>query len=275
MNADIFSISGILYLAAMVCYLFYLLSKKNLAGAAATFLMISGALCGVISFVLRYKYYYKTMETGLFLSFPVTNMFESVHFCILCTIVIYLVYEFRRKNKFAGLFVASVAGIGILSISLSNFSGEPALFVPALQSYWLLAHVLLSFVSYACFVVAAGLGVVILVSFNKHSAKQQDEYVKNIKIFVSAGFVLFTIGGLIFGAIWANSAWGRFWSWDPKESWAFITWCVYLLFIHLLRRKWPSNKMTAVFSVCGLIVVLFTFLGVNILLSGLHSYGNS
>ncbi len=91
---------------------------------------------------------------------------------------------------------------------------------------------------------------------------------------IAIGFPIFTLGGLIFGAIWADQAWGVYWSWDPKETWSLITWFVYAFFLHArLMRGWRGNKV-AVVAVIGFVTVVFTYLGVNLLLSGLHSYGS-
>ncbi len=90
---------------------------------------------------------------------------------------------------------------------------------------------------------------------------------------IAVGFPIFTLGGLIFGAIWADQAWGVYWSWDPKETWSLITWFVYAFFLHArLMRGWKGNKV-AIVAVVGFVTVVFTYLGVNLLLSGLHSYG--
>ncbi|MGE5892563.1 MAG: c-type cytochrome biogenesis protein CcsB [bacterium] len=90
---------------------------------------------------------------------------------------------------------------------------------------------------------------------------------------IAIGFPIFTLGGLIFGAIWADQAWGVYWSWDPKETWSLITWFFYAFYLHArLMRGWKGNKI-AVVSVLGFIAVIFTYLGVNLFLSGLHSYG--
>ncbi len=90
---------------------------------------------------------------------------------------------------------------------------------------------------------------------------------------IAIGFPVFTLGGLIFGAIWADQAWGRYWSWDPKETWSLITWFVYAFFLHARHmRGWRGDKIAAV-AVIGFISTIFTYLGVNLLLSGLHSYG--
>jgi cytochrome c-type biogenesis protein CcsB len=90
---------------------------------------------------------------------------------------------------------------------------------------------------------------------------------------IAVGFPIFTIGGLIFGAIWADQAWGKYWSWDPKETWSLITWFVYAFYLHARHiRGWRGNKI-AMLSVLGFGCTVFTYLGVNLLLSGLHSYG--
>jgi cytochrome c-type biogenesis protein CcsB len=91
---------------------------------------------------------------------------------------------------------------------------------------------------------------------------------------IAIGFPIFTLGGLIFGAIWADQAWGKYWSWDPKETWSLITWFVYAFYIHARHmRGWRGNKI-AVMAVIGFACTIFTYLGVNLLLSGLHSYGS-
>jgi cytochrome c-type biogenesis protein CcsB len=90
---------------------------------------------------------------------------------------------------------------------------------------------------------------------------------------IAIGFPIFTLGGLIFGAIWADQAWGVYWSWDPKETWSLITWFFYAFFLHArLMKGWRGNKI-AIVAVLGFVAVIFTYLGVNLLLSGLHSYG--
>jgi cytochrome c-type biogenesis protein CcsB len=90
---------------------------------------------------------------------------------------------------------------------------------------------------------------------------------------IAIGFPLFTLGGLIMGAIWANSAWGKYWTWDPKETWSLITWFVYALYLHARFVGGWRGKRVAVLAVVGFIAVIFTYLGVNLVLSGLHSYG--
>jgi len=91
---------------------------------------------------------------------------------------------------------------------------------------------------------------------------------------ISIGFMIFTVGGLIFGAIWADISWGRYWAWDPKETWAFITWLVYAFYLHMRFLRGYDGVRSSSIAVVGFIITIFTYVGVNLLLSGLHSYGS-
>jgi cytochrome c-type biogenesis protein CcsB len=109
----------------------------------------------------------------------------------------------------------------------------------------------------------------VVAAFNVTPSMLDDLTYKTIAI----GFPVFTMGGIIFGAIWADQAWGSYWSWDPKETWSLITWFVYAFYLHArLLRGWKGKKV-AVVAVVGFVTVVFTYLGVNLLLSGLHAYG--
>jgi len=90
---------------------------------------------------------------------------------------------------------------------------------------------------------------------------------------IAIGFPIFTLGGLIFGAIWADQAWGNYWSWDPKETWSLITWFIYAFYLHSRMIRGWRGKRVAIVAVAGFLAVIITYLGVNLLLSGLHSYG--
>ena len=157
--------------------------------------------------------------------------------------------------------------------------------IPALQSNWLLAHVVTCFIGYGAFAVAAGIGILYLL---KNLAGQRklaqnnplsmlpelpvlDDLTHKTIIF---GFMWLT-AGIITGAVWANEAWGTYWSWDPKETWSIITWFVYALALHArFTRGWNGTRI-AWLAILGFLSVLFTYFGVNFVLSGLHSYGAS
>jgi len=137
--------------------------------------------------------------------------------------------------------------------------------MPALKSPWLTVHVITAAVAYAAFALAAGLAA---VQFFPAGQSIKDDH---IYLLVGGGFVLLSLS-IVLGAIWAEQAWGRYWSWDPKETWALITWIIYAIYLHIYRsRDWPGTT-TRWMVIIGFALVLFTFFGVNYLLPGLHSY---
>ena len=143
----------------------------------------------------------------------------------------------------------------------------PVLFLPALQSYWLVAHVTLSFTAYALFGLSACAGAALLCG--GAAPETAAPLIRRLNLL---GLVIFTIGGLFFGSIWAHHSWGRFWAWDPKETWAFITWCAFLAILHFdHRRELPPRKLAAA-TLAAFAVLIFTYVGVNIFFAGLHSY---
>jgi ABC-type transport system involved in cytochrome c biogenesis permease subunit len=141
--------------------------------------------------------------------------------------------------------------------------------IPALQSHWLVMHVLLSFAGEAFFVIAFASALVYLLSSQQEKRDQADRITY---VSVTVGYFLFTVGALIFGMVWAEQAWGSYWSWDPKETWALVTWLTYTLYLHLRFIRGARGKITAWVAVIGFALTMFTFFGVNYLMSGLHSY---
>lgn len=158
--------------------------------------------------------------------------------------------------------------------------------VPALQSNWLISHVVTCFVGYAAF--ALSFVVSILYLFKAGSEKRSPKSAGSFLCFlpssagldeigyktIAIGFPLLTIG-IVTGAFWANVAWGTYWSWDPKETWSLIVWLIYAAYLHArITRGW-RGKRAAILSIVGFAATLFCYLGVNLILSGLHSYGGS
>jgi cytochrome c-type biogenesis protein CcsB len=142
--------------------------------------------------------------------------------------------------------------------------------IPALQSYWLVLHVSFAFIGEAFFAFAFVAAIYYLIINDEEKKKKSD---KIIYTSIGVGYPIYTAGALIFGAIWAQYAWGRYWSWDPKETWALITWFIYTGYLHTrLVKRW-RGKITAILAIAGFVFTIFTFFGVNYLLSGLHSYG--
>ena len=162
----------------------------------------------------------------------------------------------------------------------SEFGKEIKPLLPALQSNWLVSHVITCFIGYAAFAIACALAISYLIrcwsakSSNREqssslSLEKLDEIIYKMMVF---GFLWLT-AGIITGAIWANSAWGTYWSWDPKETWSLITWFIYALAMHArYTRGWDGTRMSWM-ALIGFVSVIVTYYGVNFLLSGLHSYG--
>lgn len=287
-TGEFFNIAAVLLILAGVIALVGAVFKTYRAAGVVLAINAIALLFMAAGFGLRWKYYIDTMNVGWLLAFPVSTFYESATFFLMSLLAAFLgVFGFRaRKMKKEGgakdcarpeiaqttegltwFVVDFSAGIGILGLSLANISSEPVLFLPSLKSYWLLAHVALSFIAYGMFALAAILAVLALCRSDGREANMA-----RIRALVRAGIVVFTIGGIFFGALWAQTSWGRFWAWDPKETWAFVTWCCYLALIHFDRNNRLSPKKLSIFAIMNFVVVIFTFVGVNVLFAGLHSY---
>jgi len=360
MNSSFFfGVSTIAYILAMVAYIVYLGFRKKPIGVTATAITVVGFVSQTLAIGLRWKEFYDIGQMGFLRAVPLTNLYESLIFFVWCLILAYLVIEFKYKTRTFGAFITPVAGLALAFINLSGMSTEIQPLVPALQSNWLLAHVMMSFISYSMFgisfstglmylivrtekrnepayifwTVMLGIFVIVLAAMGldfltfKVGGQSQQEFLKSylfkasfrsgssavallswavsaVFVFIlwrfgvvfkkvitgfnisaeildeitykliAIGFPIFTLGGLIFGAIWADQAWGKYWTWDPKETWSLITWFLYAFYLHSrLMRGWRGKKV-AIVAVVGFVAVIFTYLGVNLLLSGLHSYGS-
>lgn len=266
------------YLFATFFYVAYLAFRNKAIGTVATLTAVSGVLIHTIGKALRWIESYR-MGIG---HAPLSNMYESMSFFALCTMAAYLVIEWRFKNKALGAVVAPIAFI-ILAANALFFPDDIRPLVPALQSDWLLYHVITSFVSYGAFAASFAVSILYLVKMKAEKKgikegsllgmfpdlKFLDEV--NYKS-IAVGFPLLSLG-IITGAAWANYAWGTYWSWDPKETWSLITWFVYAAYLHARFTRGWAGARAALLSIIGFAAVVFTYFGVNFLLSGLHSYG--
>lgn len=367
MNSSVFfDISAGAYIAAMITYVIFLVVRNQKTGVVASSLTIFGFVSQSTALIIRWinSYYFWTASNptsgvveSILRAAPLRNLYESLVFFVWSLIVFHIFFEFKYKNRSLGAFVTPIAALALLFIDVSGTSKEIQPLIPALQSNWLLFHVLLSFLGYAAFGISFGaaaayivmvtesrtektyifwsfiIGVFLIIlvcmgiDFLSLSAAERSELIQShfLKatfrsssggvvaatwvvsmsvIFalwyvgvglkkvlsglnltpamldeityksIAVGFPLFTIGGLIMGAIWANSAWGKYWTWDPKETWSLITWFVYALYLHARFVGGWRGKRVAILSVVGFIAVIFTYLGVNLVLSGLHAYGS-
>jgi cytochrome c-type biogenesis protein CcsB len=243
----------------------------------ATWVALLGLAGNIIGISMRWVESYQ-MGFG---HAPLSNLYESLVFFAGTIVLICLVIERKYSNRVIGAFVTPLAFLAMAYASLSpNISDRIQPLIPALKSNWLIAHVIACFIGYGAFAVAFGVSLMYLVK-QKSSADSAsmmshlpdagvlDELNHQLVMF---GFLFLSIG-IITGAVWANSAWGRYWGWDPKETWSLITWFVYATLLHARMMRGWRGRRTAILSISGFAAVMFTYFGVN-LLPGLHSYGS-
>ena len=269
-ESTLFLITFILYFVAAILYLAYLFTKKD--GAAK--MGLTAALIGFIIHTMALIW--RTIESG---HAPFTNMYESLSFLAWSAVLAYLVIEYKYKVRKAGLYLMLIV-IGIMALASSPLMPKEATpLVPALQSYWLWLHVSVTLLGEAFFAVAFVTSIMYLVADSREkkgiakpgalSAEKLDSISYRC---VAIGFPLFTLGGLVFGMVWAYKAWGSYWSWDPKETWSLITWFVFALYLHTRIVMGWKGRRSALIAIIGFLAALFTYFGVNYLLAGLHSY---
>lgn len=270
-SAPWFVIALISYGLSAFLYLGVLLLRRINSGRLAIFVSIVGVCAQTIGLVIR------TIKAG---HAPFSNLYESMVFFSWSIVIVYLCLGYRYKLKIIGAFISLIAffALGYASLLPPRYK-EITPLVPALQSYWLEIHVITCFLGYAAFTVAFVGSIMYLVK--EYLSKKPSGFYQNLPTqdlldelsyrMIAIGVVFLTLG-IITGAIWANYAWGTYWSWDPKETWALITWLIYAVYLHARITIGWRNKKAAWLAIIGWIAVIFTYLGVNFLMVGLHSY---
>jgi cytochrome c-type biogenesis protein CcsB len=279
-SSMLFNVTMIAYMVSTCIFFAFLASRSKALGLAGTYSALFGFLVQTVAIGMRWKESYDQGHGHA----PLSNLFESVVFFAWTIILIYLIIDFKYKYRAVGFFVVPFALFGMAWAQLGLDSGIEPL-VPALQSNWLMYHVITCFLGYAAFAVACGISIMYLLrekleqGAGNAPAGGMLSMFPSIKILddlnyraIMIGFPLLTLG-IVTGAAWANYAWGTYWSWDPKETWSLIVWFVYAAFLHArITRGWVGRR-AAILSVIGFAATIFCYLGVNLFLSGLHSYG--
>lgn len=203
---------------------------------------------------------------------PLSNFYESLVFFSWCLPALALISLRRRLEGYLGALVATLACLLLAYASLGVDSSIKPL-MPALKSNWLLIHVATCFLGYGAFALAFGAALLHLWQTRRTRPELPGRALLDPLIYQATviGFVFLTLG-IITGAVWAESAWGRYWSWDPKETWSLITWLIYATLLHARLVKGWQGRRIAWLAVFGFLAVLFTYFGVSFLLPGLHSY---
>ena len=246
------------------------ITRSATLGGIATLSAWVAALIGVVGLVLR----------GVALNHaPYSNLFEFSMAFGIAIVLFYVIFEYRSGTRLAGSFVLPVA-CGLYASALAFPSEGQEILVPALQSPTLLTiHVALMILSYAVLAVAFGAAAMHLVQGLRFSGREgrfpffpsPDRCDELTYRAVLVGFPLLA-AGIAMGAFWANDAWGRYWGWDPKETAALVTWLIFAVYIHARGLRGLRGARSAWIVVAGFAAVLFTYLGVNLWISGLHSY---
>ncbi|WFE69583.1 c-type cytochrome biogenesis protein CcsB [Thiomicrospira sp. R3] len=272
-----------LVLVVTVTYFFALFRDSAFVYKLSTFIAWTAATLGFVGLMVRWK------ESHIihpdFGHIPVSTLYEVFILFIVMTILMYLYYEQKFKTRAMGGFVMIVMSISVLFVLWYVFdrqAHEIQPLIPALQSWWMKIHVPTNFIGYGGFSIAAmvGLAMLLRLSIEKRSpnnklltALPSHQIMDDIMYrAIAIGFAFFTIATIL-GAMWAAEAWGGYWSWDPKETWALIVWLNYAAWLHIRMTKGWHGAPMAWWAIVGLFITTFAFLGVNIFLSGLHSYG--
>jgi len=273
---------NLLFIFSAISYIVHLFAPESFIGRMATLAAWAGVYAGGTALLLRWyeSYLFLGGEIG---HAPVSNLYEVFIMLFCITSSIYLAFERRYDARGMGAFIMVIVSAGVFfSIWLESIGqADIKPLVPALQSYWMKIHVPLNFIGYGSFAVACAAGIAWLV----RERLEQSGSSALLKVFpsldqldqlayksVAVGFPAFTLATIL-GAAWAAEAWGGYWSWDPKETWALIVWLFYGAYLHVRISHGWSGKTLAWWAVAGFFVTLFCFVGVNMYLSGLHSYG--
>jgi cytochrome c-type biogenesis protein CcsB len=272
-----------LYVLATLAYFGAVFARSPFTGQVATALTWTATGAGLVGLLVRWRESYMLgPEIGYI---PVSNLYEVFILFAIITAMLYLYYEGRYRTRAMGpfaLLIISAAVAFLLWYTFDRQAHEIQPLVPALQSYWMKLHVPTNFIGYGAFALAAMLGVAqLLRGWGERRAPQgvlatrlpPGELLDDVMYkAIALGFAFFTIATIL-GAWWAAAAWGGYWSWDPKETWALIVWLNYAAWLHMRFTKGWRGAPMAWWAVIGLFITLFAFLGVNMFLSGLHSYG--
>lgn len=251
---------ALLFCSAGIQIYFILKNKKE---AFSHFLLLGASILLLSSTILR------SVEINFI---AITNTFETLLFFSMLIGAALFIYRIKIKNQSISTVVFGGTILQILFLALASsplIPKEAHPPIPALQSAWLVIHVAFAFIGEAFFAVSFIASIYYLLTKNAEKKKNLETLIYHT---IAIGYPIYTTGALIFGAIWAQKTWGTFWSWDPKETWALITWITYTIFLHGRYTKRLKGSFSAIFSIIGFTFTLFTYFGVNYLLGGLHAY---
>lgn len=270
MGVILFELSLTFYFAATIVSVIELFRGSKATSRFILIAAIAGFALHTSNIILRY------FAAG---HLPIASLHEASSFFAWCIVLLFFFLEYRYRLDLLGPF--TMPAVFIIMLSSSVLPREIKPLSPVLQSYWLGIHTFLAFLGDAAFAMAFGIGIMYLIQDHHLKKKRLDglfQRLPSLQILDEINYKLITVGfplltlAIITGALWAESAWGSYWRWDPKEVWSLITWFIYALVLHArLTAGWRGRK-AAILSIVGFVSVIFTFFGVNLLLKGLHAF---
>ncbi|WP_406676483.1 c-type cytochrome biogenesis protein CcsB [Moorella sp. ACPs] len=266
MEANFNLLAYIFLLAAVILSLITLWRSNRFTSPLAQAALIMSFASLTLALVLR------SITAG---RLPLATLYE---FALLFAWGILLFYLISRRMIKSDLLTVLIALLEVIILSYSNtLSSGPRPLMPALQSIWLQFHVLTAIIAYGAFSLSFCLGLIYLLKEKGYEGIGASVLPSLAKLdnllhwSVAVGFPFMTLV-LITGAVWAEEVWGRWWGWDPKETWALITWLIYAAYLHARKTYGWRGKRAAIMAIVGFLAVLFTLFGVSLLLPGAHSY---
>jgi cytochrome c-type biogenesis protein CcsB len=258
----------LLYMLSSAGYFGYLFFQADYLHRTGYLLILAGFMCHTLIIA------YAGIESG---SFPVRNLHETLSIAGWAVAGFFLLFQSKYKLKVLGIYAAPL--IALIMVAVAQVPNTPSQEQSIFKNFWLISHVVTVFIGNAAFALACGIGILYLLQERAIKNKNPGFFFRRLPSLetldttgyscIIVGFTLLTFG-LISGFIYAKSIWGRFWSWDPKEVWSGITWLFYAALLHERLNVGWRGRRAAVMAIIGFAILLFTFLGVNFLLTGHH-----
>ena len=263
----LFTVTMLLYFASMIGFFIFIAVKKKKAASVSYIIMAAGFVLHTAALVIR------GIGAG---RLPMTNRYEFATCFAWGLALVCLIFMRKYSVDVLGAFAAPVIFLVIGYAAMQ--SKDVHELMPSLRSNWLGFHVSTAIISYGAFGISFALALMFLLRDRISEGSFFDRHIPSKEKLDLIGYravalgILFLTFCIISGAIWAEQAWGSYWSWDPKETWSLITWLIYSVYLHQRIRKGWKGKSAAIFAAVGFICVLFTYVGVSTFLPGVLSY---
>lgn len=266
----LFNLTLVAYIIAAIAYFTGAGFKHEKIQKYAFLMFVAATIAHIAYFIWRWWAKMDVLDLTFLTAIPIRGAFEySMGFALVIAIIVIL-----ARPKMPWIVSAGLPAVVVMMVFAATRNMEIHDLMPALRSPWLFVHAGTGVVAYAAFAVAAVCGIKYLSKLKKSEDEESKTMLQIDRMSYRAivfGMLFFTVT-IISGSMWASDAWSRFWFWDPKELWSLITWIFYVIYLHQRLRKNWRGKRTAIMAIVGVGLVLFTWLGVNNLLYGLHSY---